>query len=70
MLTATIGISNLVLWSEKMDLESVMVDICIFFIFGGKLIPQQSAATLQQEDKKQSNSQYLEKKLACKLTCC
>ena len=47
MLTATIGISNLlVLWSEKMDLESVMVDICIFFIFGGKLIPQQSAATL------------------------
>jgi hypothetical protein len=53
-----------------MDLESVMVDICIFFIFGGKLIPQQSAATLQQEDKKQSNSQYLEKKLACKLTCC
>jgi hypothetical protein len=33
MLTATIGISNLVLWSEKMDLESVMVDICIFYFW-------------------------------------
>jgi hypothetical protein len=51
MLTATIGISNhLILWNEKIDLESVMVDNIIFFIFGGKLIPQQSAATLKKHE--------------------